>query len=668
MVAFGALGTVRTLVLSLRLDDSGLVRGVNRSLIGLNAVQRGMTGVGSDAAALQTQLAITGAALTLVGVAAGSAFAKFEREATLGAIAEGVEGVEGRFAALREESIALSREFRVLPQDTIKLLRQVEELGLPSGFPRARDEITRAAIQLGILGDVAEDEAAKGLFRLIRLTSTSADEFGRMLENSEATAGAIVRVATGTAAGVSGLEKFLRTFGQAAISARFTQGEIIALGGTFADLDENMRELATSAIIRLFGKVLPQNAQLFARFLGISVEEFENLRVNKPVELLQRLAEAFLRTKEETGDVAKVSAELGLVNVRDFRIIAALIAQRDQFNRLLVITNDALGNEEELHKRTQFVLSGLQGRIDGFIAAIQRAAIAVGTGLNPVLSALTGLLEGLAGVLERNPILAQVLGVGAFAVGLNSLRRFFGTLGGIGGLASFVGAGGLLRAFRGGRLAALTTRNRTLFGTAATRAGIVGGPIGSAVGLGGGLLGSLLGRGLGPGVVRGLAAGAGGRLALAGTGIGAIVGLFTLLAPVFGALARNLSEVGQAATPLNIVLKTLALLLRGLEIIGLAIGKAFDFVFGLIGGAIGAVIGEKNIVGINQFLEGANRDAEGIAAGLRGPVAPTVDASVTVNVGDDGSGTAARAAQSIANTNAWFVRSSPFIQQARGVT
>jgi hypothetical protein len=673
MVIFAGAGALRTLVLALRLDDGGLTRDLRRSGAGVSLFTRGVGNADRSLFALQTQLAITAVTAGVFTAAMGSAFASFEREITLGAIADGAEGAADRFKTLSAEALTLSRRFARSPQDMAVLIRSIQELGISTDA--SADSLARAAIQLGLIGGVPADEAAKTIFRLTRLTTRAGESFeDNLTQGAEGTANAILRVGQQTAAGTRGLEDFLRKFATIGLASRFSRAEVIALAGAFADLDESTREVSTSFIQTLFGSDIPERARAIAEAIGEPVEKLEDLRRDRPFELLLRLAQHFRRVEASGGNLAQEFRRLGIDQVRYIRQATALTAQVEILPRLLETASEATKDSSELNNQAAIVLDTTAERWNALKASVQRFAIAAGGTLKPLLVTLTGLLTGLADALERNRALAAAFAFGTLAVTIRSLRGLIATMGGASGLLGFAGLGGVAGGFRAGRLAVgAGGLGRTALGfSALDRALLAGGaagglaqPAGRLAGLGGGLLGALVPGGAG--IAGRLATSSLGRFALMAGPIGLAVGLLALLGPMFASLGRALADAGKAGGLAGIAFKTLAIIMKIIETGANLLNKAFSLLldaikFGLkiVGDIIGVdIVGSIN-AGLDQIIGGLDTFNAGIAgtpapeAGAAAAAAPAAQTNLYTSINlNEGGDVASRTVRDVAASHAF---------------
>lgn len=607
------LGSLFTLVGVLRLDTTGMTSGLRRTFYATNAMGRAFGGMNNSLRSLQTQLALTATVSALAFGAAGASFARFEKVVTRAALAKGgAAGARDAFQGMADESFRLSHSFKIGAVDAAKLVQQVEELGVESDM--ARNALTRAGASLNTIADVEADEATKALFRLIRVTTRTGEVFEENLANqAEATAGAILRLGQQTATGVEGLDQFLRKFGQVGVVAQFSRGEVLALGAALADLDDEARERGTTAFFQFFQKVAPENARTLARTLKLSSQTFEELRTERPFELVTRVLQ-HLRDVGPAG-LASEMERLGFVARRDARIWTALVANFERLYgsrpddplALINMATDDTANFNELNDQAAIALATLSKRWDGLVGAVERFGISAGSLLATVLTPLIGGLTGLADALERNRLLLFALLAGGGALGLRSARGFLGPF--LAGSATAKGIG--RNAGLAGRLAG--------GGVSGRFAGLTGG----LIGLAGPGAARLLGFAGTQSLVRAL-----GPRALVGGGIGLAIGALGLLAPMFGGIADALRDVSRNGGAAGIILKGVAVFFKLLEIAGNALNRVFEGVVKLFTDFLGLPVIRDLVKGINVGEEGLLASLEGVNRAVQG--GPQVNISVAV--------------------------------------
>lgn len=579
-------------------------------------------------------LAFTGGAATAALV---SQQAKLEEQITLASLA--LDGTTDNMAELESQTFRLAERFNQLPTEVAASIREIQQLGVESA--QTREQLAQAAIGLSVLTgeELAQEEAAKSIFRLLRLTTQSQVELQRAAQASRGYASAIALAGDASAAGIAEVTRAVEVFSSLGAVAEFARADIIALSAAFTDVEEGRLTRIASSIQRLFGRELVEQGQVprLARFMGITADEFIRMRKNNPAELLALLANRLREGRAAGEELLPTLQQLGFTNVRDQRTLAQFSAGLDKFRGLLpkvqrevMLFNQGLINQTEFQNRLQAILGTTESQFEGLLGTMQEVATIMGDMLVKGVLPLAGGLRGLARVLADNPVLTGLLvaggatfTIGALTRGVRLLSRFgaaglpsgiFGPLAregaalgtGARGALGTAGLEGLL--FGGGAAGARTAGSRlaTAFSRRLGRAQAAA-LASQAAGRGGLATRGAFATGLVSERLLSRVAGSGTAARLAGTLsiVGGLIAALSLLGPVAGGVSDAIEGlIGEGTGTFSALGEFLVLILRVVELAGAAVNRIFDEIIeiaqnpigaailgGLVGGAVGGPLG-----------------------------------------------------------------------------
>ncbi len=595
----------------------------------------GPRGRGSGNYGLGTSIYLTTLGLQAGGYAYGQS-ANLQRSSTLAGFASGQSP-----AAMRAQSLALRGEYNMRLRNSTALTQEIAQLGVKD--PESQTALARAGAGFNVLEQtVSAGDAAAAIYRLIRATSRSEDEFEKGTQAAVRYAGAIYAAGNQSAAGAAAVFAMVQEIEPLAQFMRLGANGTIALSAAFADLNENQRELFRGALTRMAieGKIDPNN----------------------PVQSLITMAQ---RLREAGSEAEKINLlkSMGFDNIRDVQTLAVMASSLEVFGEALGVVNEELTGTSKFGSQINTVLADQKGSWDALTSSMDAMAASVMNNVAPVLMTLMALLTGVADAVAANPLLGWGVGIGAAALagraGMSGIRRFMGgdRAARLAGLGFNTPHGSV----RHGRLAGRLSGAFPMLGADAalrmtsTRFGV---RMAEGVGLGAGRgLGRMNGLSLGlmkylP-MGEKLAVGAAGRMAAGGvvggamrlaTGpVGWIVTALMVGAPLFERLGNAMSNLAQKAGFLGPVIGVLGLVFDVLAAGGRILNKAFDWLAKggkwlldfVTGGNADEILGGMNrgIGNLHEGISGIAKDPS--KAGTDQP--PKAPGSSTVNIYTGGS-------------------------------
>lgn len=608
-----------------------------------------------------------GAFATIAGVTAGirgvQSAAGLESASIRSAFAASEGGTVTRqdVARFQRESLALSQEFRrgVLP--SAQLIQEIQQLGVPDAA--VRQSLARAGTALNVVEpEVAADEAAGAIFRLIKSTTSSEEEFRNAGSAAIFYANAVKIAGDESAAGVPAVFAMVRDFQPIAKLAGAGADEIIALSGALSDLNESQRELFRTALLRVTGKQFqdPASVGLIGAYIGGEQgAKFMETVDTDPFEALTMFVERLDRSSDAGENIGAILNSLGFRNVRDRVFLQTFVNSLDKYNSTLAtIREESTGADGTIRimDATRMELESLGGAWAGLTTAVDRFTSTLITRTSPAIKGILSLLSGSVNAVTASPLLAAALLGGLGAAGIRGLR---GAAGGGGMSGRF--SGGLLNVlslvpFVGPRLARRPNAVRRLIGAARGRfaAGRFAGQVGAAGGIQQALFGTgraALGRNAARGAgIAGLFGGraVAGRLAASGAGrvalgaLGGPVGLVLAgatavasLTPVFDSLGNMFAELGNRSGIVGTIFKTMSTLFKTMELGARGIGWVFQQIQDLFDNKYVRRVTDffgKGVDWVNDKLDTAN-SALDRAAGQGAGTLPAAPAGLTGRAG-----------------------------------
>jgi TP901 family phage tail tape measure protein len=396
----------------------------------------------------------TAAAYTSIAIAAGAVQA-----VTMGVYAS----QEQAFSSVRRTTGAAGEELEILQKRLLDLSAQI-----PATFGDISQVATIGA-QLG----VANDDLAE----FTKTVSMFSAATGETVDNTAMMIGRIAQL-TGTAG--SDYERLASTIYQTGVTAVATEGEILAvaseiatagdLAGFSADqvvaLSSSLASLgiapegARGSIMRLFGEfdkaITNGGVKLdnFARISGATVEEFATMWQSSPQEALTSFLRGLEAINDAGGSLKSTLREVGIVNVRDEKLVSLLANNMEVYATAIDETSNAWARGTDLSKGFSTQTDNL---LDQFQILKNNVTALTGSMSGGLASALLDtvkfgikVLETLRGLADQFPVVATA--IGAVVTGLTAA---------LGIAATYRVAVSLLQ----GNLAALATAKYKLAGS-----------------------------------------------------------------------------------------------------------------------------------------------------------------------------------------------------------
>lgn len=346
----------------------------------------------------------------------------------------------------------MAEEIPLAQSELAGIAEQAGRLGI-EGVDNIK-EFTRVTSEMAVSTDLTADEAANAFARITQLT-------GVPIENVRELGSAINELSNTMATSSSEITDSVLRAGAAMRQLGLSADETVALSAALNEVSESS-ERAGTRLRRLAQEVQVvsgSDLEAMAAALGLTAEEFERMREESPVELLELMAQ----TMAEGDDSAQALS--GTLSTTSQQALAALGTNLESLNTALETSNAQFEEGTSLSKEFEAANSTFNAQLQRTRNRFRNIAITTGEVLLPALSDVLGVVNQLLDGFAR--FNAETNGV-AGAVGLLTTA--------IGGL---VGGGALLASQFVGASAAVSA-----LGTALT---VLTGPVGIAIALAAGL-------------------------------------------------------------------------------------------------------------------------------------------------------------------------------------
>lgn len=344
------------------------------------------------------------AALAGFGVAAVTAFAKFESaftsvERTTGATGASLEN-------LRTQLINLSTVVPVSFEDITKIATLGAQMGIAS---ENVVEFTKTVSEFATITGISVEETAQAFGRLAQMMNVPVSEFEN-LSSSVAFAG-VNAVATDREI-LTMAESIATTGTQAGLSA----DEVVGFATALASLKVRPEE-ARGVLVRLFRTIdlaVSQGGSAlddFGKIINASAADTAALWKQDPSQFVQ----AFLSGAKSGDQLNSVITALGITNTRELNVIQRLAGNLDVLKSSL---DDAAGSyvtgtyaSEAYGKSLDDLQSRLTVLSNSLIALVAEVGAPLGEFLKPVVIILTDIVNGVRKFADTAPILSAILTV-----------------------------------------------------------------------------------------------------------------------------------------------------------------------------------------------------------------------------------------------------------------
>jgi len=314
---------------------------------------------------------------------------------------------------LRSSIKAMAAEIPLAQSELAGLAADAARFGI-SG-PKAIEKFTRTAAKMATATELSTQEASESLAKLAEVTDTPVSK----MENL----GSAVNSLSNTA-GTSSQEivdNMLRASkGLSALGVN--QKEMAGLAATLNEVSPSATNAGTQ-LNRLSSQLLdPRIVKELSNILGMTSAEFNELRKNSPVKLMQKLASSFSNGGQQA---RKLRAALSEQSVK---AVSGLAQNIGGLSRNLDTSSTAFRQNTSLSNEAEKAYSKFSSQLQMALNRLRNVAITIGNKLMPFVLDLVGVIErGISAFSSLSSRMQDIIIVGAgIAAALGPVLFIFG--------------------------------------------------------------------------------------------------------------------------------------------------------------------------------------------------------------------------------------------------
>nr|MDT0660868.1 phage tail tape measure protein [Micromonospora sp. DSM 115978] len=412
--------TEKDLSYRLTADSRGFERGFKSAEASARAFERELARLEAQEAKVEAAMSELGVGMAAVGaaIAAGlvmAARAAIQWESAWTGVAKVVDGTPEQLAALEDELRGLTRVLPQTHEEIAGVAAAAAQLGI------AREDLvdfTRVMVDLGVSTNLASEEAAFALSRLMNIMQTAPDDVGRL-------GAAVVQLGNTSATTEADIVEMALRIAGAGHTVRMSEADVLGWAAALSSAGVQA-EAGGSAISRAFigiDQAVRQGGDkltTFAQVSGMTVDEFRRAWEMDAAQATARFVEGLGRMQAAGGDVFSTLQSLGMSEILLRDALLRLAGAGDLVSRSLDNANRGWEEQTALLDEAERRYQTTESRMLIARNAINDFAIDVGNVLLPVVGRSADLIGDLAGVLADlpGPIKAVVAVLAVVVAGL----------------------------------------------------------------------------------------------------------------------------------------------------------------------------------------------------------------------------------------------------------
>lgn len=226
----------------------------------------------------------------------------------------------------------LSTEIGTTTKDLLDMAAVAGQLGIRGVANVA--EFTETLAKLATVTNIAGRDGATQLARFLNITSVELHEMG---EQAELSGNILNALENATASTASEILHMASQFAQVKAVVNISRPDILAYGATLRAVGVNAEFVGTN-LTRIFERLSlavskgGDDLTLWAKAAQLTNRELSELVHNDPAEAMSRIAGGLRAAKDAGQDLNMAIRNLGIVNMREARIVRALVLGYDQLN------------------------------------------------------------------------------------------------------------------------------------------------------------------------------------------------------------------------------------------------------------------------------------------------------------------------------------------------
>ncbi len=395
---------VRTVIQGL----SGFVSGMERYNTSIKKAEATTEKFATRANKAAFALGALSAPLIAIGFLSGRAAIEFETAFT--GIEKTVDATAAQFAVL---STGIRRMAQEIPVSTTELAGLGETAGQLGIQVDALEEFIRVMADLGVTTNLSSNQAATALARLVNITQSGQDNFGRL-------GATIVDLGNNLATTESEILTFALRIASAGKLAGLTDAQILGLGGALSALGVRAEAGGTAVqrvLLRMIEAVTTAGPDLavFADAAELSAAEFAKAFEEDAGEAFNRFVEGLGRAGDQAFLVLR---DLGLEDVRLTRSFLALAGGGDLLRDSLNLASNAFEANTALVIEAERRYATAASNIGTFRNQFNELFIIIGNNIVPAFISMLDALRPVVVFFQRMATNFPTLTKAAVALGL----------------------------------------------------------------------------------------------------------------------------------------------------------------------------------------------------------------------------------------------------------
>lgn len=382
---------------------------------------------------------------------AGSVKAAMDWETAFTGVKKTVDATEEEYAQLEESIKQMSTEMASSKEEIAGVMEIAGQLGV-TGVQNL-EAFTRTAVMLGDTTNLAAEDAATALARVLNITGDGYDKIDELgsvvvdLGNNFATSESeIVEMATrlagaGKIAGFTTQEVFALS---AAMSSVGIQAEA---GGTAMETTMKNIQAAVSDFSKEDATEKEQEKlKKLAEVAGMTAEEFAAAWKSKPMDAMQAFIRGLANLREEGGDTFAMLDELGMKGIRQSGMLQRLALSADMMGDATEVANKAWSDNTALSAEAEKRYATMAAKLTQLKESLKNLAITIGERLMPYMDKLIEFIDKLITKFEglSDEQLDAAIKIAAFAAAVGPVLMVIGSV--VIGIGKLITALGTIKA------------------------------------------------------------------------------------------------------------------------------------------------------------------------------------------------------------------------------
>lgn len=298
-----------------------------------------------------------------------------------------------------------SKEMEKMTDDIKKLTREIpksatEITGVAEAAGRlgiSKEHIldfTKTMSEMGMVSNLASEEAADIFARFANITQMSEDNFSRL-------GSTVVALGSNMATTESEIANMALNIAAAGSQVGMTEDQIMAMSATLSALGLEA-QAGGSSMSRVLAKVNKAVAlsgkelDSFAKVAGVSAQEFAQAWESAPNEALVMLTEGLGRAQEGGENLDMVLEELGITGLREVDMMKRLAGSGDTLADAFDLAGDAWSKNTELAEMAAAAYESFENQVKFLKNALFEVGEVVATHVLPVLEPIISKVTDLA--------------------------------------------------------------------------------------------------------------------------------------------------------------------------------------------------------------------------------------------------------------------------------